>query len=112
MGSRLAADAAAQQYAEEGWAVVDAVLPMHEVEELRSTLEGGGPDGTTCHGINLTLKHPAFLALARDRRITDIVARLIGEDICLQHSKTVHKSTAEELPGGGLVRFHQDFAYL
>jgi hypothetical protein len=106
----LAASAVAQ-YAEEGWLVVNDVLPLDEVEQLHSILGGGGPDGGACHGINLTLKHPAFLRLARDCRITDIVASLIGEDIVLQHSKTVQKSTSdEELPAGGLVRFHQDFA--
>ena len=68
----MAADAVAQQYAEEGWTVVDDVIPLAEVEQLRAILEGGGPDGGPCHGINLTLKHPAFLALARDRRITDV----------------------------------------
>ena len=68
----MAVDAVARQYAEEGWTVVDDVIPLAEVEQLRAILEGGGPDGGPCHGINLTLKHPAFLALARDRRITDV----------------------------------------
>eukprot|EP01043_Picozoa_sp_COSAG02_P011365 COSAG02_NODE_417_length_22746_cov_9.074172_16_plen_226_part_00 len=72
-------------------------------------LESGGEGGSSLYGINMTTRHPLFLRLARDPRITDIVACLIGENICLQHSKTVHKSTAEA--GGGQVRFHQDFAY-
>ncbi len=75
-------------------------------------LETGGEGGCSLYGINMTTHHPSFLQLARDPRITGIVACLIGENICLQHSKTVHKSTDDEAqPGGGQVLFHQDFAY-
>lgn len=89
------------------------VLPCDEVEKLREVLETGGEGGGSLYGINMTTHHSAFLQLARDPRITDIIACLIGENICLQHSKTVHKSTAEgdQPSGGGPVRFHQDFAY-
>ena len=100
------------KYADEGYLVVDGVLPLDEVHELRAVLESGGEGGSSLYGINMTTHHPAFLRLARDPRITDIIARLLGENICLQHSKTVHKATGgAESPGGGKVRFHQDFAY-
>ena len=81
---------------------------------LRDTLESGGEDNAPLYGIDMTTHHPSFLALARDTRITDIIAKLIGENIVLQHSKTVHKTPANPegpRPGGGPVRFHQDFAY-
>ena len=94
--------------------VVNDVITMEEVQALRDTLESGGEDNAPLYGIDMTTHHPSFLALARDTRITDIVAKLIGENICLQHSKTVHKTPANPegpRPGGGTVRFHQDFAY-
>jgi len=94
--------------------VVNDVISMEEVQELRDTLESGGEDNAPLYGIDMTTHHPSFLALARDTRITDIIAKLIGENIVLQHSKTVHKTPANPegpRPGGGPVRFHQDFAY-
>ena len=96
-------------YGDQGWLVVDNVLRIQEVEELRTVLENGGDGGEPLYGIDMTTHHPAFLALARDPRITDRVASLLGDNITLQHSKTVHKS--QDQPGGGAVRFHQDFAY-
>ena len=94
--------------------MVNDVITMEEVQALRNTLESGGEDNAPLYGIDMTTHHPSFLALARDTRITDIVAKLIGENIVLQHSKTVHKTPANPegpRPGGGPVRFHQDFAY-
>jgi len=93
---------------------VNDVISMEEVQALRDTLESGGEDNAPLYGIDMTTHHPSFLALARDTRITDIIAKLIGENIVLQHSKTVHKTPANPegpRPGGGPVRFHQDFAY-
>eukprot|EP01048_Picozoa_sp_COSAG05_P005536 COSAG05_NODE_331_length_11273_cov_3.896635_6_plen_125_part_00 len=106
-------DAQVRFYGDEGWLVVDGVLPLREVEELRAVLESGGDGGVPLYGIDMTTHHPKFLALARDPRITDRVACLLGGDITLQHSKTVHKTahTSQGQPGGGAVRFHQDFAY-
>jgi hypothetical protein len=100
-------------YKDEGWLVVDDVISADEVQALRRIVEGGGEGGASLFGINMTTSHPAFLALARDPRITDRIASLIGPNITLQHSKTVqkHEGAGKQLPGGGAVRYHQDFAY-
>ena len=74
---------------------------VHDFNE--PTLESGGEDNAPLYGIDMTTHHPSFLALARDTRITDIIAKLIGENIVLQHSKTVHKTPANPegpRPGG------------
>eukprot|EP01047_Picozoa_sp_COSAG01_P070865 COSAG01_NODE_10855_length_2067_cov_25.166667_2_plen_313_part_00 len=105
----LISPAQVQFYQNEGYLVVDDVLPLELVEELLVVLEGGGDGGEPLYGIDMTTRHPAFLELARDPRITDRIACLLGPDITLQHSKTVHKNPGQ--PGGGAVRFHQDFAY-
>eukprot|EP01052_Picozoa_sp_SAG31_P017224 SAG31_NODE_1169_length_9565_cov_3.703571_3_plen_260_part_00 len=112
-----------QTYDREGWLVIDDVFPPNEVLQLRKILEGevqqqpsltesGRAQLQPRYGIDLTTKHPSFLALARDPRVVGRVRSLLGPDIVVQHSKSVHKTVSSGGPGGGgPVKFHQDFAY-
>jgi ectoine hydroxylase-related dioxygenase (phytanoyl-CoA dioxygenase family) len=106
-----------QRYREDGYLVVDDVLTPIEVEELRRAcdnpkvredLAARGYSDKGVHLLEITAKLPAFRELACDRRITDRVAQLIGNDIQLQHSKL---ATKPPRIGSGKFRWHQDFAY-
>ena len=81
--------------------VVDGVISSQEVEELRQILDDDR------HGIDLTTKHPAFLALARDPRLVKRITSLLGPDITLQHSKSVQKPVGDGPQPGGKIKFHQ-----
>jgi ectoine hydroxylase-related dioxygenase (phytanoyl-CoA dioxygenase family) len=106
-----------QRYREEGYLVVDDVLSPPEVEELRRACDDPKVQEDLAarsyrekgvHLLEITAKHRAFRELACDRRITDRVAQLIGNDIQLQHSKL---ATKPPRIGAGEFRWHQDFAY-
>ena len=106
-----------QQYREDGYLVIDSVIPMDEVEKLRlaaddptvkKALDERGFANTTVHLLEITAKHAAFKDLAADRRITDLIAPLIGDDIQLQHSKLATKPPKKD---AGAFAWHQDFAF-
>jgi phytanoyl-CoA hydroxylase len=106
-----------QQYEQDGYLVIDNVFSPAEVEVLRAAAEDPavkrdlkqrGGDETIVHLLEITAKHPAFLELARDKRIGDLIAPLIGENIQLQHSKLATKPPKVD---AGAFAWHQDFAY-
>jgi phytanoyl-CoA hydroxylase len=106
-----------RRYREEGYLVVDEVIGQREIEALRRAcddpsvqrdLASRGYQDKGVHLLEITAKHAAFRELARDRRITDRIAQLIGPDIQLQHSKL---ATKPPQIGAGEFRWHQDFAY-
>ena len=74
---------------------------MGEAEEL-------GYREKTVHMLNITTKHPAFLNLAKESRITDRGAGLIGPDLQLHHSKL---ATKPPVKGKGSLFWHQDLAF-
>src|SRR5258708_3183715 len=85
-----------QSYREDGFIVIDDFFSPDEIEVLREAeaspaiqlaLEEGGIKERTVHLLELTVRHPAFLELARDLRVINCIQPLIGEDIQLQHSK-------------------------
>lgn len=78
-------------------------VPAIRDEQLRR-----GRDEKLLHLLEITARQPLFLELARDPRIVDRVARLIGPDLQLQHSKVTTKPPTE---GRGAAPWHQDFAY-
>ncbi|MDA0838968.1 MAG: phytanoyl-CoA dioxygenase family protein [Planctomycetota bacterium] len=106
-----------QQYHEEGFLVIDNVFSDDEIEDLRAVLNSRewvdalnerGLQEHTVHMLNITTMHPAFLALAREPKVTERIASLIGPDIQLNHSKLAIKPP---VAGKGLFHWHQDFAY-
>jgi hypothetical protein len=107
-----ASQAQVDRFWEDGFLVQDGILSMEEVEELRSICErpelNEGLENATVHFKAITAMHPAFLNLARDPRIINIVRALIGEDIQLQHSKLAAQSTTK---GKGGFGWHQDFVF-
>ncbi len=101
----------------DGFAVIDGIIPMAEIEALRRAADSSeitgeltrqGADTQAVHLLGLTGRDPAFLALARDPRILDLVEAVIGADIQLQHAKLAIKPT---LKGHGAYAWHQDFAF-
>lgn len=101
----------------DGFAVIDGMIPPHEIEALRkatnaseisSELLRQGSDRNAVHLLGLTGRDPVFLALARDPRILDLVEAVLGADIQLQHAKLAIKPT---LKGHGAYAWHQDFAF-
>jgi phytanoyl-CoA hydroxylase len=106
-----------RQYRDQGYLVVDDIFSPEEVERLRAAcedpkvnqaLEQAGYEQKGVHLLEITAKHSAFFELARDPRIVERVAALIGPDIELQHSKL---ATKPPKVGAGEFKWHQDFAY-
>lgn len=105
------------QFRADGFLIVENVFPEAEVEALRRVIESPPiqealakrqAQERTVHLIPITTRHEAFRELSRDRRITQRVAQLIGDDIQLSNSKLATKPTRE---GAGAFDWHQDFAY-
>ena len=106
-----------QQYHDDGFIVIENVFSPDEVDALRaaegspeiqSTLAEMGIATRTVHLLELTMRHPAFLALARDPRIAGRITPLLGPDIQLQHSKLATKASTR---GMGAFGWHQDILY-
>jgi phytanoyl-CoA hydroxylase len=106
-----------EQYRRDGYLVIDGLFSASEVEALRVAaddpvvkrgLQDSGADERIVHLLEITCKHPAFRQLASDKRITELVAQLIGPDVQLQHSKLATKPPKKD---AGAFAWHQDFAY-
>lgn len=106
-----------KSYHDEGFIVLEDVLSPEEVKvlrdaevspEIQSALEAEGIKHKTVHLLELTVRHPAFLELARHPKIISYIQALIGEDIQLQHSKLATKPVAKGL---GAFGWHQDVMY-
>jgi phytanoyl-CoA hydroxylase len=104
-------------YQRDGFIVIEDVFSPDEVEALRAaegspeiqkTLEEMGIKTRTVHLLEMTVRHPAFLALARDPRIIASIEPLLGPDIQLQHSKLATKPSTR---GTGAFGWHQDVLY-
>ncbi len=107
----------AQSYHDDGFIVIDDFLSPEEIEVLReaeaspaiqSALEEQGIKQRTVHLLELTVRHPAFLELARDPRVVACIQPLLGENIQLQHSKLATKPPTKGL---GAFGWHQDILY-
>ena len=106
-----------QTYHDDGFIVLEDFFSPEEVEvlraaeaspEIQTALEEGGIKHQTVHLLELTVRHPAFLELARDPRIIACIQPLLGEDIQLQHSKLATKPVTK---GAGAFGWHQDIMY-
>jgi ectoine hydroxylase-related dioxygenase (phytanoyl-CoA dioxygenase family) len=106
------------QFWQDGFLVVDGVIPLGEVERLREAClapeivaQGERDDNAnrTVHYLDITPRHPAFLELCLNPAIVEKVKSLIGEDIQLQHSKLAAQASKK---GKGGFGWHQDFAFL
>ncbi|MGH7142669.1 MAG: phytanoyl-CoA dioxygenase family protein [Planctomycetota bacterium] len=111
--------AQAAEYDANGFLVFDGVLTAAEVDALRQAAASpevhahlhsrqGEMETQTVHALEITMAHPAFLALASHPAIVAKLRGLIGPDIQLQHSKLAVKPST---PGTGPFQWHQDFAY-
>jgi ectoine hydroxylase-related dioxygenase (phytanoyl-CoA dioxygenase family) len=104
-------------YHRDGFVAIDGVFSPAEVEAWHAAATDdaigaeqrrAGADERAYHLLGLTARHPAFLALARDPRLTGRVAQLLGPDLQLQHSKL---ATKPPKAGAGAYAWHQDFAF-
>src|SRR6185295_13489738 len=104
-------------YQRDGFIVIDDVFSPAEVDSLRSVLASpaiqsalvdAGIASRTVHLLEMTQRHPAILALARDPRIVGRLSALLGPDIQLQHSKLATKPAT---PGTGAFGWHQDLPF-
>ena len=100
-----------------GFLVVDDVFTAPEIEALRAAAESEairrpqnerGYADKTLHLLELSVRHPLFMELARSDQLLGRIRPLIGDDIQLQHSKIATKPPAKNI---GPFRWHQDFAY-
>lgn len=107
------------EYQATGFLVINDVLTPAEVETLRAAAaspevhrhiygQRDDADTATIHALEITMAHPAFLALAQHPAIVAKLTALLGPDIQLQHSKLAVKPST---PGTGPFQWHQDFAY-
>lgn len=106
-----------QSYRDDGFLVLEDFLSPDEVNTLReaeaspaiqSELEEMGIKHRTVHLLELTVRHPAFLELARDPRVIACIEPLLGPNIQLQHSKLATKAVSK---GEGAFGWHQDIMY-
>ncbi|MBP6507482.1 MAG: phytanoyl-CoA dioxygenase family protein [Opitutaceae bacterium] len=104
-------------YHTDGFIVVEEVFSAAEVETLRAAeaspeiqtaLREAGIAHKTVHLLELTTRHPAFLALARDPRLAAALCALLGPDVQLQHSKLATKPVTR---GAGAFGWHQDIMF-
>ncbi|MBV7338044.1 phytanoyl-CoA dioxygenase family protein [Chloroflexi bacterium TSY] len=110
-------EAQIQSFWDDGFLVVDDVFPSEDVALLREAVASPevmqdwrqlDPENRTVHLLEITVKHPLMMELARSERILKRITQLIGPDIQLQHSKLATKPPAE---GKGPFAWHQDFAF-
>jgi ectoine hydroxylase-related dioxygenase (phytanoyl-CoA dioxygenase family) len=110
-------DSEVKQYWEDGFLVVDDVLSIEEVEELRHACEDPqilalrsqkDYETKTVHALGITSLHPAFLKLAKHPAIVERIKPLLGPDIELEHSKLATKPPTK---GVGVFPWHQDYAF-
>lgn len=113
----LLTSAQIDSYWTDGFIVIDDLFSPDEVEqyreaegssEIQSELNRRGIEEKIVHLLEITRFHPAFLELARSRKIVDRITPLLGPDIQLQHSKLATKPTK---PGAGAFGWHQDYPY-
>jgi phytanoyl-CoA hydroxylase len=106
-----------QSFRDEGFLVIDAVFPEGDINLLREACESRevtrelksrdfGNRGV--HLLEITIRHPLFMELAKSSRLVECLVPLIGPDIQLQHSKLATKPPAK---GKGAFNWHQDLAY-
>jgi len=107
--------AEASQFDRNGYLVVNDVLSFEEVEglrmavaapEVRARLEAKSSDEKGVHLFDLTAKNDIFKSLARDARLVERVADLLGPDLQLHHSKLATKPPRKD---AGIFPWHQDF---
>lgn len=108
----------ARSFAKSGYLVVRDVLRSDEIAALRDACDAPGVrperlrrggEQKLLHLLEASARHPRFLAVARDPRLVDLVAGLIGPDLELQHSKIATKPETET--GRGAAPWHQDFPF-
>ena len=106
-----------QCFWEEAYLVIDDVFPPSDVELLREACDSPevvtewkkqDHENKTVHLLEVTVKHPIFMELAKSPRIMKRITPLIGPNIQLQHSKL---ATKPPMKGKGPFAWHQDFAY-
>jgi len=106
-------EAEVKRFDEDGFLVVDGLFSAHEVEAWRQACTAPEDQqweqaDRLIHSLELTVRHKAFLDLARDARIVCRLTPLIGPDIQLQHSKLAAQPVQRQKGG---FRWHQDFAF-
>jgi ectoine hydroxylase-related dioxygenase (phytanoyl-CoA dioxygenase family) len=106
-----------QTYRDDGFIVIEDVFSPREVGLLReaeaspaiqTALVEAGARERTVHLLELTVRHPLFLELARDPRIVGCLQSLLGPDVQLQHSKLATKPVTK---GTGAFGWHQDLLF-
>lgn len=106
-----------RRFWEDGYLIINDVLSAEELRRMRDAagdpavirgLNDRGAEERCVHFLEITAKHVAFRELARHSGIVERLAKLIGPDIQLQHSKLATKPPKK---GAGAFGWHQDFAY-
>jgi phytanoyl-CoA hydroxylase len=109
-----------EAYERDGYLILRGLLDQSQLEELREAV--GAPLVQEQRQANRRKEygglsiihdiihlHPAFLKLARNPKLLDLVEVLIGANIEIQHCKINWKPGEK---GAGEVKWHQDFPYL
>ncbi|MBO0820453.1 MAG: phytanoyl-CoA dioxygenase family protein [Nocardiopsaceae bacterium] len=111
----------AQQYRDQGYAVVEGLLTPGEVGELNGAIdevlsaaditdvaEVEPEDPSVARRIwSPTKRHPAFEKATANPRLLDKIEQLIGPNILYHYSKLHMKAPSV----GSVVEWHQDFSY-
>jgi len=109
-------DTEVERFFQDGFLILNGIFDRSEVDCLRRTLDDPAiqeelrireAEKRIAHVLEVTTKHAVLKELARDPRLTHRVAKLIGDDIQLQHSKL---ATKPQVQGAGEFPWHQDFA--
>jgi phytanoyl-CoA hydroxylase len=108
-------DAAVAAFERDGFVAVPDVLSASDLATLRAAaddpalLPGRKAIGGSGHQFDVASINHAFRDLAEHSGVLDCVARLIGDDVQVQHIKLATKPLET---GQGEVAWHQDFAFV
>jgi len=108
------------KYDRDGYLILRGLLDRLQLQELREAVETPlvqeqrrANRRKEYAGLSIIhdiiLLHPAFLKLARNPKLLEVIETLIGANIEIQHCKINWKPGEE---GAGEVKWHQDFPYL
>jgi phytanoyl-CoA hydroxylase len=109
-----------EAYSRDGYLILRGLVNPSELDELREAINAPllqqqrqANRRTDYGGLaiihDIIHLHPAFLKLARNSKLLDVVETLVGPNIEIQHCKINWKPVEKD---AGEVKWHQDFPYL
>ena len=103
-------------YNKNGFVGFKDLLTRNDVKKLTEALNEAHSKGLIKYGVDkvencndIIFAHKTFMQFASHKPILDLLVKIIGPEIELQHSKLNSKPTNDQ--GGGEFKWHQDFPF-